>query len=253
MIHYCKQCGTLLEEAAKVCPFCGCACEDETPQSTPAEISDEIPAAAPKKRSSKVFLIAAVILLGAIIIATAVYLVFFNPATTINQHYSVAAVDHYYSVVLDNIDQVGSLAPNEYWTLYASRIEYTPEKYIESEIRTAENRLSRWTAHNQDYYGEDFSLQYKVIDQELFTEQEVEKIAGILETDFGIKKYQVTSAYHLFIKITTEGTEYKNTYVRPVCAVQIRSEWYLVVYMDNNDGTGVVDFLTGSRISYLLN
>jgi hypothetical protein len=249
MMRCCKHCGALLEDESLVCPYCNTDLASPKTAEPVAQVATEAVAeataeAAPRRKSSKKkLLIAGGIIAGVIAITVAVFLLFFNPA---------AAVDRYFSVVLDKTDQVASLAPDEYWEYKAKRSGYSKENYLERETESAEHYLTQWTEAKKKAYGDDFTFEYKIIDRELLTGDEADKIKNALDVEFKISQYRVSSIYRLFIKTTDKGSLQKDVYARQAYAVQIDSQWYLIHYYELSDGPWKINFIVDMRTSFFV-
>ena len=127
MIQYCKNCGSLLDQDATVCTFCGTSYTPESPVVEPAEPTE---ATSPVEKTSptpltarqkKTLIIAGITLLSAIILALTVY---FLPFGT--RH----AVAKFQAVANGDLLQVESLAPAEYWDTQAAQQDCSRQEYL---------------------------------------------------------------------------------------------------------------------------
>ena len=157
MMRCCKHCGSLLEDEATVCNFCGTAFEHSKPMEAapqmPAETVSEDTAATPSKKRSpkKKLLIVCGIAVGIIAIAVAAYLLFYYPSTPVA---AAAAVDKYFSVMLGNADQAESLAPEEYWIKESHNGIRSKEELLEQQTTYIDRYFEAWTESRKQVYGD---------------------------------------------------------------------------------------------------
>lgn len=216
VIHYCKHCGTLLEEDAKVCPFCGKTVELSAPKPEPTEspVAESAPVqkAAPKKLqiSARTLLIGiGAIALVAVIMIITVCIQYFAP---------VPAVERFEALKNKDYDVLESLAPAEFWEAMAPSNQ-TAEQYIDKR----KDFLKRSMASTSTG-----TLQFDIVDREATPSEDLDKIKDILQERYNISPSRVKAGQNLILKVTESHTDS----LYSICemyeiAIQIDSDWYL--------------------------
>ena len=228
MIRYCKKCGSLLDDNATVCDFCGAKLELPKTEPTPTTTTEphaEIPAETPapkKKWTKKQWLIFGSIVLGVIAVIVAAYLLFFDPSI---------AVRRYSEVLNGKYNQLESLAPKEYWTTSAQNADaQSVEAYIDLKVESLRETMNHYHDNDNGTYGKLKSMSHEVIDTTKVPADELDGIKETLSEKYDIDSWRVGSAYNLFVKVTYHGSYWD--YVTPgyITSIQIDGEWYLITY-----------------------
>lgn len=240
MLHYCKHCGTLLEDNTKICPFCGKTVEIPQPESkpveTPVETAPEQPVKSPAKFSwhalkekftKKQLLIACGIALGVIVLAVAVYLLFLNPHIALNKYADVHS---------GNYHKLESLAPREYWEQLAKANNTSVESFIserEEKLKKAHESLKE---QDSIQYGTLQSQSYHITDTQKISEIDLNGIKDSLLKRYDIAEYRIGTAYNLIVKIVYHGSKRDDTRAVYVTSIQIDGKWYLIRYIAYTNG-----------------
>jgi hypothetical protein len=235
MIHYCKHCGTLLAEDAKVCSFCGKALETPRPEPKPAESPVDTPTEQPTKSPAKFhwqtlkekftkkqLLIAGGIALGVIVLAVAVYLLFLNPHIALNK---------YADVHNGNYRNLESLAPKEFWEQVAQSTTTSVESYINKKEESLKKTYDTLKEQDSYLYGTLQSKTYHITDTQKISEIDLNGIKDSLQKRYDIAEHRIGTAYNLIVKVVYHGSERDDTRVAYVTSIQIDGKWYLIQYM----------------------
>lgn len=252
----CKHCGALLKNGTRTCHFCSSVLKSTKAKHIHQDISDAEPIPNPvaandtqsfEKTSKtgdlipkfslwiptvKEKIIVAGILLAVILVGFCIYKHFFTAEW---------AVSKYESVVNGEIDQLHSLAPDDYWQTMASNSIYTTEEYIA--MKADELRID----HER---GSTKSARFTVLESDQLNYTERQRIARDLYDKYGIEQYRVTAATELDIRIQVTGKSRDSKHLYSVTAVKIDSQWYLVRY---NSLSRKYDFVAAGSISGLWN
>ena len=243
MTYYCKHCGALLDEDAKVCDFCGSALEVSQAEAPHQVQPVDAPAPAPKKwLTKKKLLIAGGILLGIVVIAVAVYFLFFG-------HYY--AVQKYETVMNGNFKQLKTLAPEEYWVYLANNKGVSVSDYIDNRIESMEKNWADTQFNREEIYGDNYHISLTVVDSEVLDADLLLKLKDALKRDYNILPSRVVTARTLILKVHGEGSKLDYSGAAVVYAMQIDAHWYLFRYSKSNDVYTVSFMVSGNSGSLI--
>ena len=224
MIHYCKHCGALLEDDAKVCSFCNAAVEIpvEEPEA-PAPVV-EVP---PKKsfftaldaKQKKTLIIASSVLLGTIILVVAIYFLFFG------SHYAAVKFN---AVINGSYWQLESLAPREYWDAQAKKGDMTRKEYIKDQIESLKEFQVSLDESYGKRFGDDYALTVSVLYSEPAEDDILPTVQNALAKQYSIDPSRVTAVHNMYLKGVISGSESSYTTVGSIMAVQLDGQWYFI-------------------------
>lgn len=248
MIHICNHCGAILEDDAKVCSFCGAIlevknAESEQTDQAPAELSVDTPTSTPlTKKQKKTLIIAGAVLLGTILLALAVYFLFFG------SHHAAAK---YESVANGNYRQLETLAPKEYWEALAKKSQQSVPEYLNKRMESLKND-EELAGNYEEKFGKNYSVSIEVVSSDPVSQEDLSVYKDALQKKYGIDPSRVHAAHHVILKLVHSGAKLTRASSHCVKAIQIDAQWYLMQYTYSSADKGnMVVFLASGRVAEL--
>lgn len=266
MSKFCFKCGATVDSDAEVCTRCGAPFgapmirptpvpTEEVPEALPAapqpevprpevpqpeeasEIASEVPVKVSKKLLVTVAVIAAAVLtINFVVFGLLGYFTFFTSDYT-------DPIDLYFEVMFDGkSEKVEKLAPREYWDKCAEQAGTDRETCVQE----AESAAKLAYRSLKNTYGSDVDCSYEIVSEKAMTEDELVKVAALLEEKFGIRSDSVKKGYTLTI---TSRIGDENQGRSTITSIQIGFKWYWVMYYEGSFGSYVY-FPVGSGVSY---
>jgi len=207
---FCKNCGTQLPEYSTFCPNCGTMLS-----STPA----------PKKGSSfslnlngknrNVLMIAGV---AVVAVALALILIF----TLGGRSYEKTVAQYIESQFEGDIDGIIDLFPKKMMDEILDEAGYDEDEYDEF-VREGEEALEEMLDYLEMYIGDDWELEYEIVDTETITGEELEDIIDYYaDHDVKVKEAKTVEVYFV---LTADGMDFDNT--MDLSLIKIGNSWYL--------------------------
>ena len=207
---FCPQCGSPLEESCAFCPNCGAPVDRvSAPQPAPAPASapvfcgTPVPPPAPRSKKKRWIPFAAV---GTGVLLLVVLLLLCLPGG------KTAPIRHYMKAVERN-------SVSEFEAAF-------PEEVLESN-EFGKNYLESVYSELCDAYGEDFSIDYKILKDSRLDDDELETLAEQCSQAYDMEKSEFTDAYTIEVSVTVSGEKDSTTNTSSVTVFKYSGHWYL--------------------------
>ncbi len=197
MSKYCMQCGKQIDDVAKHCPFCGSSQEMGFDAVALNKNNN-------KKRSS--ILVPAVAIVSVILVVIIVVL-------------NLTILNDSYEKPIENFFEAIEESDGDYF------IDALPD-YIDADYKKMDNLATIMSSSMQLMAGEDFEIDYEILNKTKIDKKELEKLEKSIKKDYD-EKVNVSAGYELNVKISVEGDEKGETIKNEMSVYKIDGKWCL--------------------------
>lgn len=244
MSKFCFKCGATVDSEAEICTNCGAPFGAPVVRPTPIpteEVPEQLPVAPQPEEASEVvpkvpvklskkFLVSVAVIAAAVLTINFVIFGLLGYFTFFTSDYT-DPIDLYFEVMFDGkSEKVEKLAPREYWDKRAEQAGTDRETCVQE----AESAAKLAYRSLKNTYGSDIDYSYEIVSEKAMTEDELGKVAALLEEKFGIRSDSVKKGYTLTI---TSRIADENQGKSTVTSIQIGFKWYWVIYYESSFGS----------------
>lgn len=243
MSKVCKNCNAIVDDDSRFCTQCGSKefIVSEAPQPAPqqqyyAPQQDYVPASKKKSNKKLIAILASVL---AVVVAGVILIIALAGGNSYEDIFD-NMVD---AVINGEFEKMEELLPPDVLKKVEEKEGQTFEEMLEQNEEKLEVYSEYIRGKFEDRYGDDFKLEYEIIEANEVSESKLKKIAAALEKEYGVDADDVEDVRDLKIETTVTGSKKEETNTSGFSVVKYDGSWYPLQYKEKSSGKITATFM----------